>query len=503
MGLESLNNLREDFFVKASLDISGEKIEGIPCKIYLPESTMEKPFFWFRPPKAQYDILKRAHSASFRASIDGFNQKKEVELFSSKVYFSGKSTRHWGPDFSESTFKGEPENLKIVESIGSKEEKESDRAFLRIWISPNSVLGPDMLSESSYLGDIKYDRINQIGFTITDKLAVSFDTHFKTTTQENGNLRQVSYLVACAEIDLASIEDANFEDDILAPIDSFLSVASLGSRTRTACLGWEASTNRRIIKYYRGGFFFPSGKSEFLINCAFPDDFRGSDHTINLIQRSHFEDYLKTCYAALVSHHNPKVLSDSIFSVVPGRRRTVEDAFLSMYSALESLILDYRKRNDLEYVISDENEWKDKKKGIQKALRKMLKDYTGKQRCFMYGKLDELNRIPSRSAFSEFCREYNLDVSDLWPLYGEKFIAGLSDIRNLLIHGIRISGEFNKMLSEAKESLQYMLERTLLSLMGFPVQESDVSKSLLSCDPYRLNWTVDEQKNFKDYIDGR
>ena len=501
MDIESRKNLKEDFFVQATLDISGDKIEGVPCKIYLPDSIMEKPFFWFHPSKTQYDILERIHSSSFRASIDGFNQKNEVQFFSSKVYFSRKSTRHWGPNFSDSMFKGKPESLKVVETIGSKDEQGANKAFLNIWISPNSVLEPSLISEFSYLGDIKYDRIKQISFTITDKLNVTFDRHFKTIAQKNGHLKQVSYLVACAEVDLALIEDANFKDEIIKPIDNFLLVASLGSRIRTCCLGWEASTNKRVTKFYRGDFSFPSGKSEFLINCAFPDDFRGSNHTESLIEESHFEEYLKTSYVSFISHPNPKVIGDSIVNVVPGRRRTVEEAFLSMYSALESLILDYRKRKDLEYVITDKDEWKHRKKEIQKSLKEILKNYTKNQRDYMYGKLDELNRIPLRLVFDEFCNEYNLDVSDLWPLYREGCFVGLAEIRNILIHGDKISREFNKMLFEAKESLQYMLERSLLSVMGFSVQKSDVSKELLSCDPYRLSWTVDEQLKFKEYID--
>ena len=401
---------------------------------------------------------------------------------------------------SESTFKGEPQNLKVVEIIDSKDAKESIKAFLNIWISPNCILEPGLISQFNYYGDIKYDRVNQIKFQITNKLNVTFDKHFKTITQENGDLKQFSYLVACAEVDIALIEDVNFVDEILTPLDNFLLVASFGSRTRTSCLGWEASTNKQVVKFYRGDFSFPSGKSEFLINCAFPDDFRGSNHTESLIENSHFEEYLKTCYAALISHPNPKVLCDAIVSVVPGRRRTIEESFLSMFSSLESLILDYRKRNGLEYVIDDANEWNDRRKEIQKSLKAIFKNYSGKQRCYMYGKLDELNRIPLRLVFDAFCNEYKIDVSDLWPLYREGCFVGLSDIRNKLIHGDRISDEFIKMLSEAESSLQYMLERILLTIMGFSDHNSDVSKELLSHDRCRLNWTDDEQMKFKDYI---
>ena len=498
---DSITELKEAFFVQATLDISGKQIEGVPCKIYLPESTMDKPYFWFRPSKTQFDILSKIRESSFTAYIDGFNCKKEVIIFSPKVYLSKKSTRYWGPNFSESTIKGEPQNLKVIQIIDSTDKKESNRAFLNIWISPNNVLEPDLIPQYSYRGDIKYDRIKQIEFEITKNLIVTFNKHFKTATQKNGELKQSSFLVGCAEVDSALIDNNKYEDEILSPLDKFLMVASLGSRTRTSCLGWEASTNNRIIKFYRSDFSFPSGKSEFLINCAFPDDFKGSKHTESLIDSLHFGEYLKTCFPALLSHPNPEVLCDAIVSVVPGRKRTIEESFLSMFSSLEALILDFRKRNNLEYVIDDEDEWNDRKKEIKKSIKTILKNYSRNQRSYMYGKLDELNRIPLRLVFEEFCSEHKIDVSDLWPLYKEGDFIGLSDIRNKLIHGDRISNEFIKMLSEAKSSLQYMIERILLTIMSYPVNNSDVSKRLLLQDRYRLNWTADEQMKFKAYID--
>lgn len=141
------------------------------------------------------------------------------------------------------------------------------------------------------------------------------------------------------------------------------------------------------------------------------------------------------------------------------------------------------------------------KKEIQDSVKAIMKNYSGEQRSYMYGKLNELNRIPLRIVFEKFCSEYNIDVSDLWPLYRTGNIIGLSDIRNKLIHGDIISSEFIKMLSEAKSSLQYMLERVLLTIMGYSANNSDVSKMLLSNDQYRLNWTVDEQIKFTAYID--
>lgn len=500
--MNSKTELKEDFFVQASLDISGKIIKGVTCKIFLPESTMDKPYFWFRPSKQQMDILSNIRKSSFTAHINGFNSLKEVMISSPVVYLSSKSTRYWGPNISESALKGEPQNLKVVESINSTNTKqEPHRIYLNLWISPNSFLEPDLMPQYFYRGDIKYDRVNQLKYKITDFLNVTFDKHFKNVSEKGGELKQFSFLVGCADVDLTLVDDTRYEDEIFSPLDKFLMVASLGSRTRTSCLGWEASTNTSIIKYYRCDFSFPSGKSEFLINCAFPADFEGSNRTESLIDKSHFEEYLKMCFPALISHPNPEILCDAIISVVPGRKRTIEKSFLSMFAGLEALILDFRKRNNFEYVIDDDEEWKDRKKEIQKSIKAILKSYSGEQRSYMYGNLDALRRIPLRIVFETFCSEYNIDVSDLWPLYRAGNIIGLSDIRNKLIHGDKISYDYIKMLSEAEDSLHYMIERILLTIMGYPVENSDVSKSTLSHDPYRLNWTDEEQIEFSTYID--
>ncbi|MBL0379094.1 MAG: hypothetical protein N839_0005245 [Desulfofustis sp. PB-SRB1] len=498
---ESISERKEDFFVQASLDILGKEIQEVPCKIYLPESTMDKPYFWFRPSKIQFDILSKTNKTSFSAVLDGFNSKKEVTIISPEVYLSSKSTRYWGPNSSESTLKGEPQNLKVVQVINLADKIESNRGFLNIWISPNSLLEPILMPQYHYHGDIKYDRVGQIEFEISENLIVTFDKHFKTATQKNGDLKQSSFLVGCAEVDSLQINDTKYENEIMSLVDNFLMVASLGSRTRTACLGWEIFTNNHIVKFYRSEISFPSGKSEFLINCAFPEDLKGSNHTHSLIDRSCFQDYLKTCFPALLSYPNPEILCDAIVNLVPGRKRTIEESFLSMFSSLESLILDFRKRNNLEYVIADEEEWKSRKKEMHESVTTIMKNYSGEQRSYVYGKLDELNRIPLRIVFEKFCSEYNINVSDLWPLFRVDGIIGLSDIRNKLIHGDIISNDYIKMLSEANSSLQYMLERVLLTILEYPIDKSDVSKTLLFYDQFRLNWTVDEQIKFTDYID--
>ena len=46
-----------------------------------------------------------------------------------------------------------------------------------------------------------------------------------------------------------------------------------------------------------------------------------------------------------------------------------------------------------------------------------------------------------------------------------------------------------------------MLERILLKVLNYPIDKSKVARVLLSCDPYKLCWTPEEQLKFSNHID--
>ena len=44
-------NREEDYLLKATLIVGDTEINGVPCKIYLPERIHEKPYVLFKPSK--------------------------------------------------------------------------------------------------------------------------------------------------------------------------------------------------------------------------------------------------------------------------------------------------------------------------------------------------------------------------------------------------------------------------------------------------------------------
>lgn len=477
---------KEDYFVQATLIVSGMEIKGVPCKIFLPEYTTQKPLLKFRPTKEQYSMIRVSNEGSFRAEIFGFDQQKQVSIFAPLVYFSEMMTKSWGPEFSESSFNGEPQHLQILRHLSG--EPKPGKTYLTLWISPNPMLGPSMVQKSEFTGDIKYERIRQLEFRVSDNLLIKFDKYFKTSNLSNNEIKQWSYLVGCTEFEVPGKQIDFYKAEILPKIDDFLIIASLGSRTRTACVGWQACDPQCLATYYRGDFVFPKGEKE-------PSFDQG------LVWLKDFYEFLKVCYSAYLNHPNRKAIKDAIISVVPGRPRTIEESFLSMFAGLESVILDYRRRENLEFVISDKDEWNQVKKDIKNKVKEaILPKLTSEQRCFVYTKLDDLNRISLQVAFERFCTKYDIDLTDLWPLFKKGNIYGLSDIRNKLIHGDRSLDKFHDALSIANENLRFMLERILVHVLGWPVMNTEVSKDFLRTHSTIFKIMPNQQVKLSEYL---
>jgi hypothetical protein len=456
---------KEDYFVQATLNVSGIEIPNVLCKIFLPDYITEKPLLEFKPTNEQYTKITRSHEGSLKAELIGLGKKKEVSIFSPKVYFSNMETRHWGAEFTDSSFTGEPQHLQVVNHL--RGEREPRNTSLTLWITPNPMLKPAISRTFYPTGGIECKRVRQLNFPISDKLSISFDKHFKIKDINKEEIKQWSYLVGMTEIDIPAIEVDTVRKEILPQIDDFLIIASLGSRTRTACIGWQASDHQDLVVYYRGELVFPTGQSE-------PSFDQG------LVWLKDFEEFLRICYPAFLRFSDRSAIREAIISVVPGRNKVLEESFLSMFAGLEALISAFRKEKELELVVSNPAEWEQTRKIIRKNIFKSIRKQLSKeQRSYIYGKLDELNRISLSTAFEKFCRHYHIDLSDLWPLFKTRDIVGLSDIRNKLIHGDKLPDKFHDALWVAEENLRFMIERILIKILGFSVHRTEVSSDFL------------------------
>ena len=84
-----------------------------------------------------------------------------------------------------------------------------------------------------------------------------------------------------------------------------------------------------------------------------------------------------------------------------------------------------------------------------------------------------------KESFEKFSSHYSLSCSDLWPIFGSDELSGLSDIRNKLIHSGPLPGNLINALITADFHLSIYLERVLTVILGWSVENTNVSPSRL------------------------
>lgn len=109
--------------------------------------------------------------------------------------------------------------------------------------------------------------------------------------------------------------------------------------------------------------------------------------------------------------------------------------------------------------------------------------YTAVQRALLLAlSLPTTSKLKVSELYTLFEKQYPIDIGDLWPLLGGKGGPSLNKVRNVLVHGkVFTSVSEFKVLGIAVENLQWILERILLSMLGWDVENSAVS-------PGKLNW---------------
>jgi hypothetical protein len=457
-------NREEDHLVKATLLVDGaEMIEDIPCKIYLPERTNEKPHLIFKPSRGDAARVMGAHKGAFKAIVYGFDKKIESIFEAPEVFFSEVFTKHWGDGISETTAPGEPQDLLVVHPLRNREEP--TKTHFVFWLSPNKFLAPCSICTTSYTGNIDYKVVRNIKFNIEEGVKLEFEKHYRSKSAPNGDLWQWSYLVACTELDTPANDVKSIQDHLLQHIDDFLILAGFAARQRTACLGWTATDKTAHATYYRSNYVFPDGKNSDLNDCV--------------VDISDFEQFIEVCYPAFLKYENKLALRNALYSAIPSQTNTVETAFLHTFAGLETLILDFRRIENLELVMPPK-EFLDFRKALQGFIGKSeTPKLEASQRASLYSKLGELNRVSLREAFEIFCKRYEIDVSDLWPVFGNKDIVGLVEIRNKLIHGDPFPNEVYEAVFVGNEHLKYILERVLVRVLGWDIAKTKVTPTFL------------------------
>ncbi len=459
---------KENYFLRVNFVVEDVEIPDVLCRIFLPERVLDKPHMRLEPTEEQFEKLNRSYKGNFKVEIKSRDDICSEIIESSVVYLENTKATYRKEGISEFAVDGKPQNLTVIRFRTTTDGEEKSSVIF--WISPNKMLSPVISHIDSYDGSIKIKRHFSFEFPIADNIKLKFDEHYRNKKTGNKDMLRWSFLVSCVELNIFAHDITKIRAEVLPIIDDFLLIASFASRTRTACLGFDAVSLNVNSSYYRGDLTFPNGESEFNFNDG-------------LVAKQDFEEFMNHCYSTFSKYPNKKVLQRAIWALVPGEPKTLEENFLLLFAGIETLLLEYRRQENLEFVI-----WQQIKNHIRDSIKSISNPKTEKkQRCYMYEKIDELNRISLRNVLDDFCERFDLEITDLWPIFAAKNQVGLSDIRNRLIHGETFDDECFDAIGVACDNLKWLLERMILKILDWPIDRSEVEAEFLKHNSYSLS----------------
>jgi len=254
--------------------------------------------------------------------------------------------------------------------------------------------------------------------------------------------------------------------DCLEDVDDVLRLVSFIGEYPCVCVGWWAADSERVTEFYRRRTVAsekPPSVHEAIINY------------------SDFPDFLQAAYKAFVDVKPNVALRRALDYVVPDKHDSLEASYIMLYAAVETLVLFFRRQENLEFIFEDKDQWKDLKSDLEEWLKShpALSANPGKQ-SFVYQKLPELTRLSFGTAFKRFCERYEVDLSDLWPMVGKN---SLSSIRNNLVHGVVYQPTHYHALMGAREHLRWSVYRMIFGMLRWPIERTKIDQKGLARSP--------------------
>ena len=517
---KNIQDLRPDHFLPVTLEAKGKeddlqefaanareplRIENVPCKIYLPRKKSGHARLHFYLTDEQAEIIGVLGNYFWRFELRGEKARSGSQASEGKqprlrvrceVAYIDKWPM-WGgnDDFQEIIAEAHPADLEIEEILGP-EHNTKRKIKGQFWLSPNKCL--DNLSARPKHDIYLYITSGREPFRFRLQLPndstssprsraipiVSLAQQIETYRNEDGDTVLMREQTMPFELTAAERRRHGVDQVLVQAVDDFTLLASIATRWPTICLGWNLWDEWRIITHYRGSQSRPS-----------PERVRWEEDPIHngLLDDRKVERFIRHAYDFLLGLEDAdRILIRQVLQrLLTGYGRQIESAFVALYAALEMLVLRFRRENQMETLFAPDD-WKQFEKDLRKYLKShemLANDRIRRQR--VGEKVPELNRVAFGSAFRAFCNapEHSVVVSDLWPLTGK---GSLSELRNELVHGVPFSPPRRRALTTATDHLQWCLERMVLAVMQWPLEDSFVHADILSDQVSYIDWRRDQ-----------
>jgi hypothetical protein len=464
--------------------ISGEfEIGNVLCTALLPLKVTDSIELRFQFNSEQANIFYKAKFWKF--SIKGEirdNEKNVREIVQSdEVYVVSFKESNLTTEMRESTLSGSPLELTITQLLGY----EGKPRTTQFNITPNALLTYGLkthrvLMEKRLLGDeeIEWPKGRETIFALDEETRFIF-THVERN-YKNDDGDSVSFNEPVVNLAEQTWTPESSIGARAKQLDDVLLIASFAAMDKTVCLGWESFDGHAYTKHYYRNRFVPTPKK------------KDAGWGEMIIDTQDFSEFIEVAYKRFVTYPEIDALRRAINFFVIRDRDTIEGGFMIQYSALEMLVLHFRRSTGLELIFDNPKQWKNVRKGLKTHIEQMdLPEEDEYKKALVKEKVSELNRISFATAYERFCSFYKVNTEDLWPVTNAQNGISLSQIRNKLVHGEHIQQSQYGAIVYAKENLKWTIGRMLLGIFGW-----DVNKSFYSPDSLRDNigyrrWTDD------------
>jgi hypothetical protein len=445
------------YYCHATITAGPQTVPEIPCRVYLPDRVDGEIRVVLSPTVPQASQMEHLFEFQLSAEI----ARTSIESRTSYVLRSNRPS--WGPYSPGTTIECEPRDLRIVHRLAGGDATPQQTRFT-FWTTGNRALARGRIRNPLLDGSVEIQRGVPLRCLLQPNLEVTFDVHYHTAHVRDTFVQWTQPIIETAsEVPAHDIDRTAAE--ILPVVDDVLLIASLAARHRTVCVGWTASDSSTLTTYYR--------------RDVSPPEIQEAESN-ELVRRWLSQEFLDVAYAAFASLPDKQAVRRAIWAVVPGHFAVFDESYLALFAGLEDLVSAFRRQTDLRNIFRN-SVWRtvlQRLEGIIDALGPLA---SAQQRAWMLEKLPELNSVPLRAAFAEFCRMHSTVTDDLWPLFEMANDGiGLAGIRNRLIHGQGYPIEQFGSLVIAKQHLRWTLERMLLALLTWPTEKSYVHPEQLA-----------------------
>lgn len=473
---------KEDFVFNASITSNGVEVaNNVQCRVYLPIKMVDSLELVFSPTEEQAKRLNKPPLWKYSVSGDVKNLGGEIrmKIIANNVFASeGVNTTFHGSDIREFRMVGDPEDLTITQFLNKVQtDNKPSTVNGRFWITDNPLLQPAGGIIKSYTGTVEVETFWKFEFDLETKTHLIFEKHYRYRENDEGETISFDELVASFSFE-GELADGPKIPETLDRVNDVLLLASFAARQWCVCLGWSVSDTYLHVRHYIRDRTLPDK----------PNPKRSQSE--NLVRKSDFADFMKVAHLAFLAFAPTDPLRRAISLTIPIKDTILESEFVTLYAALEMLVLHFRREKELEYVfLQTDAEQKRQWNAIRKGLKKYIDEFEmpenySEKKLHMKDKLAELNRISFATAFGQFCEYYSVGLQDLWQVTNNKNGISLSELRNKLVHGEHFNHDQLRALIFAKLHLKWTLERMIVAILKWDVDKTTVSSWFLR------NWTA-------------